>query len=97
MVNKMSEEAIYEEAKKRVKAQKEFYVHLAVYICVNAFLVLIWAFPAGGGFPWFVFPLGGWGIGIVFHALDVFVFSQRADRSAIEREVEKIRKEQGQS
>ena len=41
MVNKMSEEAIYEEAKKRVEAKKGFYKHLVVYIVVNIILVMI--------------------------------------------------------
>ncbi|MFC1871664.1 2TM domain-containing protein [Chloroflexota bacterium] len=95
MVNKISEEAIYEEAKKRVKAKKDFYVHLVVYVCVNIFLIFIWAFPAGGGFPWFVFPLGGWGIGLVLHFLTVFVFEGKSDKAAIEKEAKKIRREQG--
>ena len=95
MISKLTEEQIYEEAKKRVKAKKDFYVHLSVYICVNAFLVIIWAVQTPGGFPWFIFPMGGWGIGIVFHGLEVFFFSRRGDRSAVEREAEKIRKAQG--
>ena len=95
MASKMSEEEIYEEAKKRVKAKKDFYVHLAVYVCVNIFLILIWRFASGGGFPWFIFPLGGWGIGLVFHFLEVFVFERKSDKTAIEKEAERIRKEQG--
>lgn len=88
---KMTEEEIYEEAKKRVKAKKDLYSHIAVYVLVNAFLVVIWAVTSGG-FPWFVFPLGGWGIGLFFHILDVFVWQRRNDREAIEREAEKLRK-----
>jgi hypothetical protein len=93
MANPMSEEQIYEEARKRVKAKKDFYTHLAAYICVNAFLIIIWAFASGGGFPWFVFPLGGWGIGIVFHFLEVFVFGGKSDLKAVEKEVERIKRE----
>jgi fatty acid desaturase len=90
----MSEEEIYREARKRVEAKKGFFIHLTVYIIVNIMLVLIWAFPGGGGFPWFVFPLGGWGIGILFHFLEAFVFSRQTDweRKAIEKEVERLRK-----
>jgi len=90
----MSEEELYREARKRVEEKKGFFNHLAVYIIVNILLVLIWAFPAGGGFPWFIFPLGGWGIGILFHFLGVFVFSRQTDweRRAIEKEVERLRK-----
>lgn len=90
----MSEEELYREARKRVEAKKGFFIHLTVYIIVNIMLVLIWAFPGGGGFPWFVFPLGGWGIGILFHFLEAFVFSRQTDweRKAIEKEVDRLRK-----
>ena len=95
MANQMTEEQIYEEAKKRVEAKKGFYSHLVVYICVNILLIIIWAFASGGGFPWFVFPLVGWGIGLLFHGLGVFVFDRRSNKAAIEKEAEKIRREQG--
>ena len=91
----MSEEQIYAEAKRRVEQKKGFFVHLTVYVAVSFLLVLIWAFAAGRGFPWFLFPLGGWGIGLLFHFLGVFVFEKKSDRAAIEQEADKIRKEQG--
>ncbi|MGB3863931.1 MAG: 2TM domain-containing protein [Candidatus Aminicenantaceae bacterium] len=94
MTTSMSEEQIYEQAKKRVEAKKGFYIHLTVYILVNILLVLIWTFAADGGFPWFIFPLGGWGIGILFHFLGVFVFDGKSDKAAIEKEAEIIRREQ---
>ena len=94
MAQDLSEEQIYEEAKKRVEEKRGFYVHLTAYIVVNIGLVLIWAFAAGGGYPWFIWCLGGWGIGLLFHYLFVFVFKDKSDRAAIEREAEKIRKEQ---
>ena len=95
MAKQMSEEEIYEEAKKRVKAKKDFYVHLAAYLCVNTFLIIIWAVTTSGVFPWFVFPLGGWGIGLAFHFLDVFVLQRKLDRTAIEKEAQRIKREQG--
>jgi hypothetical protein len=95
MVNPMSEEEIYEEAKKRVKAKKDFYGHLVAYIGVNILLIVIWA-VTGAGFPWFVFPLCGWGIGISIHFFQVFVWEYRSDKAAIEKEAEKIRREQKQ-
>jgi len=79
MTTGMSEEEIYDKARKRVEEKKGFFIHLAVYICVNIGLVLIWAFAAGGGYPWFFWPLGGWGIGLLFHFLEVFVFSRSTD------------------
>jgi len=94
MANQMSEDKIYEEAKKRVEAKKGFYIHLTVYICVNILLVLIWAFAAGGGYPWFLWPLGMWGVFVLVDYLRVFVFERKSDRSAIEKEAERIRREQ---
>ena len=94
MATKLSEEEIYHQARKRVEEKKGFFTHLIVYICVNILLVIIWAFPSGGGYPWFLFPLGGWGIGLLFHFLGVFVFSRSTDweRREIEKEAERLRK-----
>jgi hypothetical protein len=94
MSSLLPEEQIYEQAKKRVEARRGFFFHLIAYIVVNIMLVLIWAFAAGGGYPWFIFPLGGWGIGLLFHGLGVFAFLQASDKAAIEMEAEKIRRVQ---
>ncbi|GAF75287.1 unnamed protein product [marine sediment metagenome] len=90
----MSEEELYHQARKRVEEKKGFYIHFTVYIAVNIMLVIVWAFPAGGGYPWFIWPLGGWGIGILFHFLGVFVFSRPGnwERREVEKEVERLRK-----
>jgi hypothetical protein len=90
----MTEEEIYKEAKKIVEEKRGFRTHFIVYLCVNALLVIIWA-ATGAGFPWFVFPLGGWGIGILFHFLGVYVFPREVDEKEIEKEARKIRKRRG--
>ena len=94
MTTGMSEEQIYEQAKKRVAAKKGFYLHLTVYICVNILLVLIWAFAAGGGYPWFLWPLGMWGVFVFVDYLRVFVLEKKGDRAAIEKEADRIKREQ---
>ena len=93
---KLTEEQIYSAARQRVRQKKDFYNHLAVYIVVNAALVVIWYFT-GRGYPWFVWPLLGWGIGIMFHALDVFVFNKQSawEQREIEKEAERLRKSGG--
>jgi hypothetical protein len=93
MSHQMTEEEIYAKARKRVEEKKGFISHLAVYIVVNIALILIWAFT-GRGYPWFVWPLGGWGIGLIFHLLGVFLFNKETgwERNEVEREAEKIRK-----
>ena len=95
MKTEMPEEELYQEAKKRVEEKRGFRIHLTIYLAVNAFLVIIW-WVTGAGFPWFVFPLGGWGIGLLFNFLGVYVFSRRPerDRNEIEKEMETMRRRQ---
>ena len=95
MAKQISEEEIYEEAKKRVKAKRDFYGHLVFYVAVNIICFLIWVL-GDRGYPWFLWVLGPWGILIVLpHYLRVFVFAGKSDKRAIEKEVERIRREQG--
>jgi hypothetical protein len=67
-------EEAYMRAKKKVDALIGFYWHLAVYIVVNAFLILLIGFNSGSGFRGFG-PYATalfWGIGLLFHFLGVF-------------------------
>ena len=93
MSHEMSEEELYQQAKKAVEEKKGFFIHFAVYICVNVLLIIIWA-VTGAGFPWFIFPLFGWGIGLLFHFLGIFVFNKQTgwEKREIEKEMEKLRK-----
>lgn len=62
----------YQEAYRQVIKEEEtqaFYYHLVVYILVNLILVFVNLYITGSEFLWFVFPLVGWGIGIVNHYL----------------------------
>jgi Na+(H+)/acetate symporter ActP len=89
----MSEEEIYKKARERVEEKKGFFTHLIVYVLVNILLVIIW-WLTGADYPWFLFPLGGWGIGLIFHFLGVFVFSKQTgwERREVEKEADKLRK-----
>jgi hypothetical protein len=89
----MSEEEIYSIARKRVREKRDFYSHIAVYVVINLLLVIIWAFT-GRGYPWFVWPMAAWGVGLIFHGLDVFIFHKQSawELNEIEKEVDKIRK-----
>jgi hypothetical protein len=57
-------------AKQRVEAMTGFYIHLTAFIIVNAILFIIDAMSGPGW--WVQWPILGWGIGIVVHALVVF-------------------------
>lgn len=82
----------YEKAKKRVEEIKGFYSHLIVYICVNVVLVTINLIIIPG-ILWFYWPLMGWGIGLFFHGMGVFVFSKFPSRQWEERKIKQIMKE----
>lgn len=76
--------AFREREARRILRRRAFYLHLAVYLAVNATIFVIWLL-AGGGFPWFLFPLMGWGIGLVAHGASAFLLASPAD-IVLERE-----------
>ena len=83
----------YEKAKKRVEARIGFYIHLAVYVGVNVLLIII-NLTTSSRYLWFIWPLFGWGIGLFFHGMSIFVFSSGKFREAKERMIEEeIKKE----
>ncbi len=72
---------------RRIRAKRAFWVHLAVYFAVNAFLVFIWAVTSGSYF-WPVWPILGWGIGLVAHAMGVFFAPMDISEERIDRELQ---------
>ena len=66
-----SEQELREQAIASLKKKRDFRTHLVMYVIVNAFLIGVWAIT-GAGFFWPVFVLGGWGIGLVGNAWDVY-------------------------
>jgi hypothetical protein len=71
----MENQEAYQKAKERVEAKIGFYTHLAVYVGVNILLIII-NLLTSPRYLWFPWPLIGWGIGVFFHALRVFAFTQ---------------------
>ena len=94
MTNQMTEEQIYEEARKRVKAKRDFWGNFGAWAAVSVLLIIIWALTDLGGYPWFLWPVCIWGVFVLLHYVRVFVFEKKSDRAAIEKEVERIKKEQ---
>ena len=94
MSSQISEEEVYEVAKKRVKAKKDFYGNLAAWAIVNILLVIVWVLTDVTGYMWFLWPLCIWGFFILVHFVQTFVFKPKSDKGAIEKEAEKMRREQ---
>ncbi len=72
---------------RRIQAKRGFWRHFAIYLAVNAMLVVTWAMGSGGYF-WPVWPMLGWGIGVVAHAVSVYVGPQKITEAQIERELQ---------
>jgi len=78
-----------EQAIERLKKRRDFQGHLVAYVVVNAFLWAIWA-ATGAGYPWPAWVTGGWGIGLLLNAWDVYFRNPISD-AEIEREIQRGR------
>jgi 2TM domain-containing protein len=43
-----------------------FRIHATVFVAVQLMLVVVWGLT-GAGYPWFLYPLFGWGVGLAAH------------------------------
>jgi hypothetical protein len=77
----MEDEELLLRARKRAEAKINFFSDLGLYLIVNVFLIALW-WNGGGGFPWFLFVVFFWGLGVISHGLVLFRQSQWFDRMA---------------
>lgn len=87
-----------EQAEKRVEEKLEFRTHLVVYLVVNSVIFAVWlviALTAGGDawWPWFLFPLLGWGIGLSLHAWGVYGPQSTRREAMVQQEMDRIKKQ----
>lgn len=66
----------YERARGRAEAKYGFFVHVAVYVAVMVFLVIINMLTSPGT-NWFIWPLLGWGLAVALHGARVFLLADR--------------------
>lgn len=99
--NKYAKEDLYLNAKKKVKAIKGFYWHLAVYIVINGFITVnkVIRNVLENGETYFdaIFDIGTffiwtpWGIGVLIHGLFVFeAFSLLVGKNWEERKIKEL-------
>lgn len=86
------ENSRYVKAVERVEKLKEFYQNLASYIVVIPFLVFINLYTSPQ-FHWFWFPMFGWGIGVIFHGLEVHNYSIFLGKNWEERKMKELMEE----
>ncbi|MBC9798170.1 2TM domain-containing protein [Sinomicrobium weinanense] len=82
----------YLAAKRRVEELKEFYWNLTAYCIVIPFLIFI-NYRTSWDFKWFWFPVFGWGIGLAFHAVSVFLDKGFFGRSWEEKKIREYMRE----
>jgi hypothetical protein len=75
-------------ARRRAGARLGFCIHLGVFVVVMIVLIII-NLSLTPGYKWFVWPLLGWGIGLLGHAAGIFYFPS-ALRRMTEQELRKI-------
>ncbi|MEW6554636.1 MAG: 2TM domain-containing protein [Actinomycetota bacterium] len=82
-------------AERRVKQKLELWWHLGSYVIVNVFLIIIWAIT-GAGYPWFVWVMIGWGIGVAFHLMHYFmdVHGESRRQRMIQKEMDRLQRRQ---
>ena len=85
------EQVLRDKAVRQLKKKRDFRGHLLVYILVNTFVVVIWLLTDPNGFFWPVFPIVGWGIGVIMNAWDVYG-RQEITEEDIHREMEHLSK-----
>jgi len=83
--------AFREREARRILRRRAFWVHASVYLATNIALVAIWAL-SGGGHPWFLYPIFGWGIGLAAHGATAFLMASPQDL-VLEREQRRLSSE----
>jgi len=84
------ERRAYERARKRAAAEAGFYMHLMWYGIVIGFLFFVNLLTTG--YPWFLWPAQGWGVGLASHFGALYGWRWVHDRvfePAIQREVQR--------
>lgn len=71
-MDEFARQAFAEWEARRSSRRRVVWLHAVVWASVNLMLVVIWA-VTGAGFPWFVFPLFGWLVGLSAHAASVYL------------------------
>jgi hypothetical protein len=83
--------AFREREARKILRHRAFWLHAAIYGATNVAIFLIWAI-VDGGYPWFVFPIIGWGVGLAAHAASAFLMMSTQDL-VLEREQRRLSKE----
>jgi hypothetical protein len=90
-----SKQQLYERAQRKVEEIKSFYTHLVIYLIFAMIFVILNL--RSTSYPWAIFPIVGWGLGVLAHAAGVFGWNPFFNRRWEQREIEKIMRREQQN
>jgi len=93
----LSPEEIDALARRRASAKLGWYAHAVAFVLVNALLFALSRY-AFGTRPWSVYPLLGWGLGLLLHGVSVFLLGSGSSlrERMVQREREALQRGQAQ-
>ena len=87
-----SEEEIRDRAVESLKRKRALRTQIGMWLLISALLIVIWALT-GADFFWPVFPIAGWGIGLLAQAWSIYGPESRPiSESDIARESDRLRR-----
>lgn len=95
MPHQLSPEEIEHLARKRAGAKVGWYLHACLYLVVNIALFAA-SYYGYRHRPWSVFPAVGWGVGLAFHGISVFLLGKGSGfrERLVARERERLQRDQ---
>ncbi len=78
MADDFERAAFREREAKQILRRRVFWLHAVIWAVTNVFLIVVW-WITGHTYPWFLFPLFGWGIGLAAHGAVAFLLASPQD------------------
>jgi len=75
-------------AQEKAKVKVEFRIHIITFVVVITLLAVI-NLTLTPGYIWFIWPLLGWGIGIILHAIRVYSSGKSMKERMIDKEMKR--------
>lgn len=81
-------------ARRRAGAKLGWYIHATAFVVINLAL-FAFSYHGFGSRRWTVFPLLGWGLGLVLHGISVFVLGPGSGlrERMVQKERERLRRQ----
>jgi len=86
----------YEKAKQRVVELKKFYEHLIKFLIISVGLAALNYYQNSWNYPWFLWAVGSWGLGIGFHAFGTFFKTPIFGKNWEEKKIKELLESQEQ-